>query len=209
MTTTTNGPDAKNGVKSSAVSTPPEDERYVLESQVRECFGRCAYTHKTHERMADRQARWLQRVKWAQIVLSALTTAGAVGVIFSKDSIFFPYATLLLAVATLILNSYVKDVDPGQLAQKHREAASDIWNVREAYLSLLTDIRDQSFALSDLRNRRDDLQERLYKIYRAAPHTDGKAYVEAQNALKNKEDLTFSDAEIDAFLPNPLKRGQG
>jgi hypothetical protein len=145
----------------------------------------------------------------AQIVLSALTTAGAVGVIFSKGSIFFPYATLLLAVATLILNSYVKDVDPGQLAQKHRETASDIWNVREAYLSLLTDIRDQSFALGDLRIRRDDLQERLYKIYRAAPHTDGKAYVEAQNALKNEEDLTFSDAEIDAFLPNPLKRGQG
>jgi hypothetical protein len=122
-----------------AASIPAEDERYVLESQVRECFGRCAYTHKTHERMADRHARWLQRVKWAQIILSALTTAGAVGVIFSHDSVFFPYATLLLAVATLILNSYVKDVDPGQLAQKHREAASDIWNIREAYLSLLTD----------------------------------------------------------------------
>jgi SMODS and SLOG-associating 2TM effector domain family 4 len=93
-----------------------------------------------------------------------------------------------------------------QDAQKHREAASDIWNVREAYLSLLTDIRDQNFSLSDLRARRDELQNQLHAIYRAAPHTNGKAYGEAQDALKNKEDLTFTDAEIDAFLPGPLKR---
>jgi hypothetical protein len=110
------------------------------------------------------------------------------------------------ALATLILNSYVKDLDPGKASQIHRETASDIWNVRESYLSLLTDIRDLSFPLEDLRRRRDDLQSRLAKIYRSAPHTNGKAYSDAQDALENKEDLTFSDAEVDAFLPAPLKR---
>jgi len=78
--------------------------------------------------------------------------------------------------------------------------------VREAYLSLLTDIRDQNFSLIDLRARRDELQNQLHAIYKAAPHTNGKAYSEAQNALQNREDLTFTDAEIDAFLPGPLKR---
>jgi hypothetical protein len=156
--------------------------------------------------MADRHAQWLRGVKWTQIILSALTTAGAVGIIFSKDSVALPYATLGLSVLTLIINSYVKDLDPGQAAQKHREAASDIWNIREAYLSLLTDIRDPGFSLAELRKHRDDLQGLLYKIYRSAPHTDGKAYGEAQDALKNKEDLTFTEAEIDAFLPRPLKR---
>jgi hypothetical protein len=57
-----------------------------------------------------------------------------------------------------------------------------------------------------LRQRRDDLQTLLHKIHRSAPHTDGKAYGQAQDALKNREDLTFSDDEIDAFLPGPLKR---
>src|SRR5262249_28751925 len=131
---------------------------------------------------------------------------GAVGVIFDKSSVFFSYGTAALSISLLILNSYLKDLDPGQLAQKHREAASDIRNVREAYLSLLTDIRDSSFSLADLRKRRDDLQGQLHKIYRIAPHTDGKAYSQAQDALKNNEDLTFSDEEIDAFLPGPLKR---
>lgn len=156
--------------------------------------------------MADAQAATMMRVKWAQIILSALTAAGAVGVIFAKSSMAAAYATLILSVALLVLNSYVKDLNPGEAAQKHREAASDIWNVREAYLSLLTDIRDPNIPVPNLRERRDELQEQLYKIYRSAPHTNGKAYGKAQDALKNKEDLTFSDTEIDAFLPGPLKR---
>lgn len=187
-------------------SIPAEGERYALDSQVRECFGRCAYTHKTHEKMADRGSHRQRVMKWCQIVLSALTAGGAVGVVFDRSSVVFPYATALLSISLLIVNSYVKDLDPGKDAQLHREAASDIWNVREAYLSLLTDIRDPACSVAVLRQRRDDLQETLYKIYRSAPHTDGKAYGQAQDALKNKEDLTFSDDEIDAFLPGPLKR---
>lgn len=101
-----------------APSIPDDQERYAFESQVRECYGRCAYTHKTHEKMAEECATRLGRIKLGQILLSALTTGGAVGVI-------------ALAILLLILNSYVKDIDPGQAAQKHREAASDIWNIRK------------------------------------------------------------------------------
>jgi len=189
-----------------APSSPADDERYALESQVRECFGRCVYTHKTHEKMADRNSASLWRLKWAQIILSALTTGGAVGVVFSKSSAWFAYATAALSATTLILNSYAKDLDPGQESQKHRAAASDIWNVRESYLSLLTDIRDTALPIAKLRERRDQLQAQLHEIYRGAPHTNGKAYGDAQDALKNREELTFSDAEIDAFLPPPLRR---
>jgi SMODS and SLOG-associating 2TM effector domain family 4 len=156
--------------------------------------------------MADRGSSRLKQTKLIQIVMSALTTGGAIGVIFSDKSTFFPYATAALSISLLILNSYVKDIDPGQLAQRHREAASDIWNIREAYLSLLSDLRDPALPMDALRQRRDDLQSQLYKVYKSAPHTDSKAYGEAQNALKNLEDLTFSEAEIDAFLPTPLKR---
>jgi hypothetical protein len=199
------GRDGRNGEKCLAPSFPVDGERYAFESQVRECFGRCAYTHKTHEKMAEGHSTWLRRLKWGQIILSALTATGAVGIIFDKTSTA-AYATLTLSVALLILNSYAKDLNPGQEAQKHRETASDIWNVREAYLSLLTDIRDLTLEIPRLRERRDELQAQLYKIYRAAPHTSGKAYAKAQDALQKNEELTFSDAEIDAFLPGPLKR---
>jgi hypothetical protein len=199
----------KSGEKSLAPSIQVETERYVLESQVRECFGRCAYTHKTHEKMAERASARLRWMKWGQILLSALAAGGAMGVLFDRTSPFFAYGTAALSIALLIVNSYAKNLDPGKIAQQHREAASDIWNVRESYLSLITDIRDNTFPLSDLRARRDTLQAELYKIYRVAPHTDGKAYGQAQDALQNKEDLTFTDREIDVFLPGALRREPG
>ena len=74
-----NGPAARNGGKFLAPFTPPEMplDRLSLESQIRECYGRVAYSHKTRERMADHFTIRLSWVKWGQIVLSALTAGGA------------------------------------------------------------------------------------------------------------------------------------
>jgi hypothetical protein len=188
------------------------DPRYLFESQIRECYGRCAYTHKTHEKMAERFDRYQARLKWSNIVLSALIAGGAVGTLFDTSSplaelsAYASYATATLAILSLIFNSCVKEFDPGAMAQRHRETASSIWNVRESYLSLLTDTLDAGFSLDALRARRDSLQERLSEIYASAPLTDGVAYSEAQDRIKNKEDLTFSDKELDTMLPQTLRR---
>lgn len=183
----------------------PDSEWYAFESQIRELYGRVAYTHKTHEKMAERKSKLQNHIKIAQIALSAIAASGAIGVIVTDGDVA-KAVTAVFAVATLGVSTYVKDIDPGALAQKHRQTASDIWNIREAYLSLLTDIRDDSLSLEELKARRNELQGRLHAIYKSAPHTDGEAYAKAQNALKTNEDLTFSEAEIDAFLPAPLKR---
>lgn len=159
--------------------------------------------------MADGCTTKMRRLKWGQIVVSALTTAGAVGVVFDRSSQLFTYGTAVLAIVNLVLSSYAKDLNPGGEAQKHREAASDLWNVRESYLSLLTDLRDPGVQAGDVRNRRDELQAQLHKIYGAAPRTNSKAYGEAQVALKENEELTFSDGEIDDLLPPLLKRLKG
>lgn len=177
-----------------------------FEDQIRECFGRVVYTHKTHERMADRCAKSLRFFKWAQIILSALTSAGAVGVVM-QEGVFFEMATAVLSFLTLLIAAYLKNFDPGAVAQKHRDAAAKLWNVRECYQSLLTDLPnlpgDQAV------ERRDELQAMLAALYVGAPQTDGKAYQEAQDRLKNMEDMTFSDQEIDRFLPLSLKRSGG
>lgn len=156
--------------------------------------------------MADRLASRQLLGKWANIVISALITAGAAGVLFSKNSQTYAYVTGGLSVASLVLNAYLKDLDPGALAQQHREAGSDVWNIREGYLSLLADTLDPKIDLGALRARRDDLQTKLHKIYQGAPQTGNAAYAEAQDDLKNKEALTFSEAELDLLLPTSLRR---
>jgi hypothetical protein len=52
-----------------------------------------------------------------------------------------------------------------------------------------------------------DLVEQLHTVYSGAPSTTFKAYKKAQKALQKLEDMTFTDTEIDAFLPKELKRG--
>lgn len=133
-----------------------DSDWYAFESQIRELYGRVAYTHKTHEKMAEKKASLQSRIKLCQIALSAIATTGAISVIVT-DAAAAKVLTALFAVATLGVSTYVKDIDPGALAQKHRQTASDLWNIREAYLSLLTDIRDDSLSLEDLKTRRADL----------------------------------------------------
>jgi vacuolar-type H+-ATPase subunit D/Vma8 len=106
----------------------------------------------------------------------------------------------------LALNSYTKNYDLGELAQKHKQAANDLWLIREKYLSLRVDVAMREKPLEALQDHRDQLVQELHKVYSGAPSTTFKAYKKAQEALQKFEDMTFTDAEIDAFLPNELKR---
>ncbi len=184
----------------------PHSYDVALEDQIRECFGRVVYTHKTHERMADRCSTTLARYKLVQIALSALTSAGAIGVVIGNE-VWIEIATALCSAVTLFVSAYLKNFDPGATAQQHRDAAAQLWNVRECYFSLLTDLPE--LTREEVIERRDELRSTLAALYIAVPRTNGKAYVEAQDRLKNMEDLTFSDEEIDCFLPLSLRRSSG
>ncbi|KAF1701681.1 SLATT domain-containing protein [Pseudoxanthomonas suwonensis] len=183
------------------------DAARVLEGQIRECYGRVVYTHKTHEKCADLLLERHKRIKLLQIILSALVTGGILTTLSDEWDLWATGISAVLSTALLALNSYTKDYDLGEIAQKHRRAAADIWLVREKYLSLLSDLRSSSSALGDVRIVRDSLLSDLHAIYTGAPSTNYKAYREAQRALQSLEDMTFSEAEIDAFLPRDLKRG--
>ena len=66
-----------------------------------------------------------------------------------------------------------------------------MWNVRESYLSLITNLQFQSINIKNIKERRNDLQKQAFAIYEKAPRTISKAYKEAQKALKFNEELTF------------------
>jgi hypothetical protein len=60
---------------------------------------------------------------------------------------------------------------------------------------------DDNGAVDAIRKQRDTLQETLKNVYQGALRTITKAYSAAQAALKDNEELTFSDKEIDHLLP--------
>jgi SMODS and SLOG-associating 2TM effector domain family 4 len=181
------------------------DNINVLEGQLRECYGRVVYSHKTHEKCADILLERQASIKFWQIFLSAIVTGGIVSTFFDTGKVGAAISAVL-STGLLALNAYTKDYDLGEIAQKHRQAGSDLWIIREKYLSLLTDIRVGDIEFELIRTKRDVLLDELYAIYVTTPSTNFKAYSRAQEALKKLEDMTFSDEEIDTFLPKELKR---
>ena len=117
--------------------------------------------------------------------------------------------SVLVSTLLLALNAYTKDYDLGELSQKHRQAGADLWIIREKYLSLITDLRMGRKPVERAQVERDNLLKELHATYSGAPSTTHQAYGRAQKALKQLEDMTFSDEEIDAFLPKELKKNPG
>lgn len=178
----------------------------ILESQIRECFGRVVWTHKTQEKCADILFERNSSFKLTQIILSAITTTGILASLFINAQ-WVKMVSAFISFALVCINAYLKQYNLGEIAQRHAEAAADIWDIRESYFSLLTDLRlDPNVDIEEIKKRRDELQNRLKEIYKCSPRTISRAYSDATKALKECEEMTFSDEEIDKFLPENLHR---
>jgi hypothetical protein len=181
------------------------EQKKLIESQIREIYGRVVYTHKTHEKCADVLKERSDYMKFAEIFLSAATTTSVLVVLFGDGKLFQLLAALFSTIL-LALTLYSKDFNLLAIAEKHKHAALNILEIREKLLSLLIDIRIGNIEIEILQQRRDELNEELINTYRGAPKTINKAYQIASKALKENEEFTFSDDEIDKFLPESIRR---
>ena len=187
--------------------TSPANPSTALEGQLREMYGRAAYTHKTHQKMADGYVTKYKRIKLIEIVLSAATTTSLLVALFGKSEA----ATAVGAVLSAILAGcalYFKEASLGEQAQLHTEVGAKLWGAREALLSLLVDLQDGR-PVEEVRQQRDRLNAELEDIYKAATRTNSKAYSDAQEALKNAEELFFTDEELNKMLPKQLRSNAG
>lgn len=178
----------------------PDDH---LLAQVREAYGRVVYSHKTHEKQAD---LCFTRHRVQQGVLVALTAASSgtflaavLGATVSPEMAGLATSFAALLVSALSLST--KTFRFHEEAEAHRDTASKLWDVRESYLSLITDLMSGATSAADARVRRDELQEATRVVYATAPRTSNKAFKKATGGLKKREELTFTSDEIDPFLP--------
>lgn len=185
-------------------------DSYLL-AQVREAFGRVVYSHKTQEKQADicfRRHRWQQGTLVALTAISSGTfLAALVGVLGSP--VLTSLATSFIAILVSATSLATKTFKFSEEADAHRDIATRLWDVRESYLSLISDLMSDETSASDARVRRDELQEAARAAYADAPRTSQKAFDKASDGLKNNEEMTFTSREIDLFLPETLRLNEG
>lgn len=176
--------------------------REKLKSQIKEAYGKVLYTYTAHHKFAARLIKRKNTIKVVQIILTAVSTVGFLATIITNQ-VLLSWLGGTTAALSLGLNLYTKDFNLQEDIQKHKDAADDLWDVRETYISLITDF--DILNEDNIREQRDKLQDAVSKINRKYPGTDGRSYAEAQNALKNEEEQTFREGEVDELLPARLR----
>lgn len=182
-----------------AASSPHKE---ALRTQIREAYGRIVYTYTTHLKKMNRLDNTNRRIKYAQILLSAISTGGFLGSIITNE-FFLTCIGGIFSTALLFLNLYFKDFNLAEESKQHRIASDNLWLIREQYISLLTDL--EVLSENDIVTKRDELQKLTFAVYNKSPKTDAESYSDAQNALKNEEEQFFAPAEIDKMLPAHLR----
>lgn len=177
-----------------------EDKLY---NQIEDAFGKLVYTYTTQIIHASRLNNRNQWIKWAQIILSAVSTGGFIGTLISNQIVLI-WVGGICSTALLVLTSYLKDVDLASTYKKHLEISNQLWSIREEYISLLTDFANLS--TDKIVQKRDELQNKTATIYTSAPMTDNKSYAQAQEALKKNEAQFFTRDELNKMLPIDLRK---
>lgn len=181
-----------------------EQQIDIIAAQIRELYARVVVVHKTQEKCADLLNQKNRTLKRWQIILSAVTTTGILITVFGENR-FIGSCTALISTIHFGLNTYFKNYNLGKFAQEHAQCATTIWNIREDYLTLLTDIKAHRIDVDEVIVERDRLQKNLFAAYKRMPRSSNEAYEEALKALSDIESITFSESEINSFLPPALQ----
>ena len=175
-----------------------------LEALVRQTIASVSWSHKIQRKQGDIYGSWYGSLNLINIIASALTSAGILAVIFA-DGIWLKVGSAILSFAVTAISSFFKTVNLSSLEKENIKSANELWAIRSRLLILLIEIGVGEKEYRVLMTEYEAIQEDLKIVYSEAPTTTKRAVKLAQKALKKQKDDTYSDEEIDSFLP-PLYR---
>ncbi len=179
-------------------------------SVVRQSFASTVFTHKVQEVAAEKQEKNVFKIKVANIVLVTVVLILMILQVANPEQLIFTYLGTDITAAEIIFLIIQLTFDFEQKVIMHKNSALKYLGLRDAYRSLITDIMNEEISTNEIIARRDLLQREYQIISDLAPQTSGNEYTEAQKRLNRRgavtgEEFTWSDAEIDWFLPESLR----
>lgn len=177
----------------------------TLLDHLRMSFGGVVHAYRAHAEFAARLNRraWLMRI--GELFLLGGTLAATVTAVVRSDPRYAVLAAVLAGVALVLFTLYLA-INLESRIYAHRWCASRLWLVREKYRALLAEMRDGTLTIEAVRERRDRLIDDLHAITEHAPLVDRPTYLSARQALSAAEEAVLTDDEIDAFLPQSLRK---
>lgn len=183
-------------------------------SIIRQSFASTVFTHKVQEISAENQESKVFIVKIMNVLLVSAVLILLVVQLSHPENLIFTYIGTGMTVAEIIFLIIQLSFNFEQRVVAHKNSALKYMGLRDAYRSLITDVMNESISDIEIVTRRDLLQREYQIISDLAPQTDSKEYTEAQRRLNKRgavsgEEFTWSDEEIDWFLPESLRIQNG
>lgn len=179
-------------------------------SIVRQSFANTVFTHKVQEVAAEFQGKKAHLVIIWNIVLVSIVLILLVIQSFNPDEVWLTYIGAGVTVSEIIFLVIQLSFNFEQKSVLHKNSALKFMALRDNYRSLITDIMNEQIDSNGIIVKRDSLQYQYQVICDLAPQTGSAEYTEAQMRLNKRgavagEEFTWSDEEIDWFLPANLR----
>lgn len=178
-------------------------------SIVRQSFANTVFTHKVQEVAAENASVLALKVKVANIGIVALALTMLLLQVANPSNLVFSYLGTGITAGEIIFLIVQLTFNFEQVALTHKNSALKYMQLRDKYRGLIVDIMNEQGSQDATIDRRNSLQAEYQVISDLAPQTGTKEYTEAQKRLhtagaSGEEHYTWSDIEIDQFLPQIL-----
>lgn len=183
-----------------------ENKYRILEDIARNLYVNVFWTHKIHEKQAEIYECCYGWLKGINTFFAALTSAGVIALIF-KDPIGLKVASAVCAFVTTALSAFLAAFNFKAMATANKTSAVKLVGLRDELLTILAKIKYMKQDIPELMQEFESIQKRVHEVYELASKTTKCAVKKADSAIKESKDGTYTDAEIDALLPDSLKRG--
>lgn len=181
------------------------NQREKLLGLVREFYGRVVYSHKTHEKEREIISSKLFKLRCLNVGLIGATFLSIVlGATYPSFEIL-KITSIVLGALSLCSTIVQLTFSFENLEASHRQAAKKLLFFRDKLTIIILKLMSDYEADYDLSKEFENISKEVTLVYEYAPDTSARAYELAQEALKKSEEMFFSEAELDALLPEALR----
>ena len=180
-------------------------EQYqVLLDVVRQEYASVVWTHKIQEKQADIYFKRYNLLESVNIIFASLTSCGIVSTIFGGE-LCAKIITMFLSFVTLAITAYYKSFNLKSIGYGNKVSANEFLVIRNRLLRIIADIHIHRKSCEEIEEDFSRVMETLDNLYVHAGQTTDDAVKMAMKGLKEREEYTYSNEEIDRFLPPQLR----
>lgn len=188
-----------------------------LLATIRYYFAQSVFMNSIHYKAYYRLDKKLKRAKLIVAIISSLTLVLIITNLIiletpsiNNNSILKILYFIGMALTGLsLIYEFFNTQDIGELKYHHRHAAEEYKILRDQFMSLIEEIMTSSDSEKKLRIEFHKLQNNYSQLGKSSPTTENADYTDAQSGLgisrNSNEEFTWSDTEIDRFLPLLLR----